>query len=146
MVEAGEVDVARDELRWLLEGCTDCLAAHKMLGELALMEEDLPLARGHFGYAYRIGQKALEAANREARLPYAIPANQGFHEAGKGLVYCLCKLGKADLATEIAEQLVRHDPSDPLAVRELLTQFTQPPSCSNDGLFQIDLPRKEGEQ
>ena len=55
MIEAGETEVARDELQWLLGGCTDLIDAHKTLGEIALVEHDLPLARGHFGYAYQIG-------------------------------------------------------------------------------------------
>ena len=36
MLAAGENEVARDELRWLLDGCPDFIAAHRMLGELAL--------------------------------------------------------------------------------------------------------------
>ena len=52
MIDAGEVDVAVDELRWLLSGCSDFVDAHRLLGELALSENDLPLARAHFGYAY----------------------------------------------------------------------------------------------
>lgn len=120
MIEAGETEIAQDELRWLLGGCSDFIDAHRILGELALSEEDLPLARGHFGYAYSIGAKALERAGTGGPLPYRLPANQAFHEAGKGLVYCLLHLGKRAMAEQVVEALLRCDPGDPLAVRKLL--------------------------
>src|SRR5687768_16906645 len=59
MLAAGEDEVARDELRWLLDGCPHFITAHRMLGELALAENDVQLARGHSGFAYQIGTKAL---------------------------------------------------------------------------------------
>src|SRR5262245_10893637 len=63
MVEAGEVDVAVDELRWLLSGCSEFMEAHALLGELALAGgNDVPLARGHFGFAVQLGLKTLERA------------------------------------------------------------------------------------
>ena len=75
MLDAGEVEVATDECRWLLNGCSDCLEAHRLLGEIALAENDLPLARGHFGYAYRLGEQALDRAG--CRGPAALsPAGQ----------------------------------------------------------------------
>ncbi len=122
MIVADEIDIAIDELRWLLNGCSDFVDAHRLLGELALAEEDLPLARGHFGYAHQIGIKALANAPHDAKLPYKLPANQAFHEAGRGLVYCLLKLDKREMAVDIVEQLVRRDPNDPLEVRKLLEQ------------------------
>ena len=120
MIAAGETDVARDELRWLLEECHDFLDAHRLLGELALADEDLPLSRGHFGYAVRIGQRAIERAGNPRPVPYRLPANQAFHESGKGLVWCLLKLGKRDLAVETFELLTSCDPADPLGLRKLL--------------------------
>jgi hypothetical protein len=128
MVEAGEVDIALDELRWLLNGCSDFVDAHRLLAELALSENDLPLARAHFGYAFTVGEKAMKQAGATGPLPYRIPANQGFHEAGKGLVHCLKKLGKHEMARHAAEFLVKCDPSDPLAVRVLLERRDEPPS------------------
>lgn len=119
MIEAGETEIAQDELRWLLNGCSDFIEAHRILGELALAEEDLPLARGHFGYAYSLGSKALERAGAAGPLPYRLPANQAFHESGKGLVYCLLHLGKRAMAEEVVAGLVRFDPADPLTVRKL---------------------------
>ncbi len=120
MIAGGEAEIAREELQWLLGGCTDMIDAHKTLGELALAEEDLPLARGHFGYAYQIGIKALERAGAAGNAPYRLPANQAFFEAGKGLVYCLRELGKTALAAEAVERLVACDPTDPLGLRALL--------------------------
>ncbi len=45
MVAAGEMEVARDELRWLLQGCSDNLSIHVLLGEIAVAEADFALAR-----------------------------------------------------------------------------------------------------
>ena len=120
ILDAGEHEVAVDELRWLLGGCSDMLDAHKMLGELALLNNDLPLARGHFGYAYQLGIKAIERAGARGTLPFRLPANQPFFEAGKGLVHCLRELGRDQLAREAVEQLLKLDPSDPLGIGELL--------------------------
>jgi hypothetical protein len=120
MVDAGEIDVAVDECRWLLQGCSDCLDAHRILGEIALGEHDLPLARGHFGYAYRLGVKALERAGARGPLPYRLKANQGFLEAAKGLAWCLKEMNKPELAAEVVETMLGCDPSDPLGVRDLL--------------------------
>ena len=120
MIDGGEAEIARDELLWLLNGCSDCLVAHRMLGELALADQDLRLARGHFGYAFEIGSKALDRAAAKGNMPYRLPANQAFFEAGKALAYCLRELGKADLAAEVVARLLACDPSDPLGVRHML--------------------------
>lgn len=120
MIDAGELEVATDECRWLLDGCSDCLDAHRMLGEIALELDDLPLARGHFGYAYRLGAKALDDAGIAGPLPYRLPANQSFFEAAKGLVWCLVKLDKRELAEEVVARITRCDPTDPLAMARLL--------------------------
>jgi hypothetical protein len=120
MIAAGEHEIARDELRWLLEGCSDNIAAHELLGELALQEDDIPLARGHFGYAYQIGMKAFRQAGMPAPLMIESPANQAFYSAGKGLVHCLIKLDKRDLAADVVEFLLHCDPRDPLNLRGML--------------------------
>src|SRR5688572_30404072 len=63
MIEAGELDVAVDELRWLLSGCAEFIAAHGLLGELAVaLHDDLSLARGHFGAGYQLGLQTLRRA------------------------------------------------------------------------------------
>jgi hypothetical protein len=95
---------------------------------LALADEDLPLARGHFGYVHQLGLKALEQAKVAGPLPYQLRANQSFHESGKGLVYCLLQLGKRELAVAAVSQLLRCDPSDPLGMRALLDAAGPP--CS----------------
>ena len=122
MIEAGEIDVAIDELRWLLNGCSDFLEAHTLLGTLAIEAGDLPLARGHFGYAVRLGVQALERAGAKGPLPYSLPANKALFESGKGLAWCLKELGKPELAAEVIGELLKLDPSDPLNVRGLLAQ------------------------
>jgi hypothetical protein len=119
MIEAGEHEIARDELRWLLQGCSDNIAAHRLLGEIALAEDDVPLARGHFGYAYQIGMKAIRGCGSPAPLLAEHPANAAFFSAGKGLVCCLLKLDKYKLAAEAADFLMHCDPRDPTKVREL---------------------------
>jgi hypothetical protein len=125
MVDAGELDVARDECRWLLEGCSDCLEAHRILGEIALEEQDIPLARGHFGYAFRLGTTALERAGTKGPLPYRIAANQAFFESAKGLVWCLLELGKRQMATEAVAVVTACDPSDPLKIADLVANRPQ---------------------
>lgn len=119
MLTAGETDIAKDELIWLLDECHDYIDAHRLLGELALAEDDLPLARGHFGAAFRAGQRAIQTAGNPRPVPNSFPANQGFHESGKGLVWCLLKLDKSELAAEVAQFLVSCDPADPLGVQRL---------------------------
>jgi tetratricopeptide (TPR) repeat protein len=118
MIAAGEIEIARDEIRWLLQGCPDFLEAHKLLGELAYAEHDLPLARGHFGYAFRVGQQAIARADNPRPIPYLLPANRAFHESGKALALCLVQLDKRDLASEVVKDLLSYDPSDPLGVRQ----------------------------
>lgn len=117
MLDAGEIDLAIDELRWLLDGCGDFVAAHRTLAELALDDGDLRLARGHFGYAYEIAASAFPPRGLDAPLPYRFPANRPFLEAAKGLAWCLHELGKKQLATRVLERLLMCDPEDPLNVR-----------------------------
>ncbi|REJ70577.1 MAG: hypothetical protein DWQ31_00580 [Planctomycetota bacterium] len=118
MLELGETDVAREELRWLLSGCPNLIAAHQRLGEIALEEGDLKLARGHFGQAYRAGLKALRDAGMPSPLPQSRAANESFFAAGKGLAHCLLQLDKQQMAREVVDVLLRCDPSDPLALRQ----------------------------
>lgn len=120
MLAAGEREIAVDELRWLLDGCRDFLPAHRLLGELALEDEDYRLARGHFGYACEIG---LSAAPADAVLPYRVLANQGLLQSLKGLAFCLVKLEQPALALEALRELLRRDPSDPLGVHAWAEQL-----------------------
>lgn len=123
MVAAGETEVALDELRWLLNGCGDFVDAHRLLGELALLENDPKLARGHFGYAFEIGMAAIHAAGSPAPFSYTRPANQAFLECGKGLAHCLKAIEKPALARDILQELLRLDPSDPLGAKEMLAEL-----------------------
>jgi hypothetical protein len=121
MMAEGEIKIATDELRWLLSGCHDFIDAHRLLGELALADDDVALARGHFGIAYQLGAKA--AGDLKGTLPHRHVGNQGFHESGKGLVWCLSKLGKDELAAEVAATLLRLDPADALGIKRLTAEL-----------------------
>jgi hypothetical protein len=60
LLRAGDPEAARDALRYALQGCGDNLWVHVALGRIALDEFREPaLARGHFGYAFELAQKAL---------------------------------------------------------------------------------------
>lgn len=121
MVEADEFEVATDELRWLLADCPEFIAAHALLGELALAtSNDLQLARGHFGAGYQLGLQSLRRAGMPKPLLYSQPANRSFFAAGSGLAACLAQLGKAEMAKEVVNTLVELDPSDPLKVRGMI--------------------------
>jgi hypothetical protein len=123
MIEAGELEVALDELRWLLSDCAECIAAHVMLGDLAKEMGDTPLARGHYGTGYQLGLQALRREKMPKPLLYAQPANQPFFQAGRGLVWSLEKLGKPQLAEEVVTALCELDPSDPLTLRAMLDEM-----------------------
>jgi tetratricopeptide (TPR) repeat protein len=126
MLDAGEVEVAIDELRWLLSGCRELLEAHKLLGEIALADGDLSLARAHLGYTYQLGEEAMrQASGFTGSLPHAREANQPFLEAGKGLAYCLELQGDTAAAFQVARRLLELDPSDPLKVGEWMDSVEQ---------------------
>lgn len=120
MLAAGETEIARDELVWLLSECPDLLEAHVHLGLLALEEDDFRLARGHFGRAYELCLKALDAAGGPRPLPYELPGNRPFHEAAKGLVHCLLRTARAGTARDICRRIIPLDPSDPLGIRAMV--------------------------
>ena len=120
MVEAGETEIARDELVWLLSECPDFLEAHVQLGLIALEEDDPKLARGHYGRAYELCLRAIEAAGSPRPLPYALAGNKPLHEAAKGLVHCLLETGKRSLAADVCRRLGLLDPTDPLGIARLL--------------------------
>jgi hypothetical protein len=127
MVEAGELDVAVDELRWLLSGCSDFIEAHALLGELALAAgNDVPLARGHFGIAVQLGLKALDRSRAKGPLPCREPANASFYIAGRGLAWCLAKLDLRPKAEELVAKLVALDRSDPLEIGKVLSEIDAP--------------------
>lgn len=117
MIRAGEREIAVDELRWLLDGCSEFLEAHQLLGELAIdLDNDLSLARAHFGVAYQLGEKALRKAGNPRPLPYREPANQSFFLCGRQLAACLASLGEPAKAKSVLAFLLDCDPSDPLGL------------------------------
>ncbi len=130
MLDAGETEIARDELRWLLDGCDACLACHRLLGEIALEDGDYQLARGHFGYAYELGRAACRPAGAAVRLPYARPANKSLLESAKGLAFALLQLGRLRTARDVLLQLLDWDPSDPLGGKRLLDEIEHSPNST----------------
>jgi hypothetical protein len=120
MIAGGEPEIARDELVWLLSECPDFLEAHVHLGMIALEEGDAKLARGHFGRAYELCLRAIEAAGNPKPLPHTLPGNQPFYEAAKGLVHCLLETGRRPLAAGICRLINPLDPADPLGIQKLL--------------------------
>ena len=120
MVAAGEAEIARDELVWLLSECPDFLEAHVHLGLIALEDDDPKLARGHFGRAWELGIRALDAAGAPAPVPYDLPGNKPLHEAAKGLVHCLVATGRLPLAKNVCTRLRSLDPADPLGIQRLV--------------------------
>jgi hypothetical protein len=123
MIEAGEMDVALDELRWLLADCAEFIAAHVLLGEVARSSNDFPLARAHYGAGYQLGLQALRRAKMPKPLLYSQLANQPFFEAGQGLTWTLETLRKPQMAEEIVSTLAGLDPSDPLHLRAMLDEM-----------------------
>lgn len=118
MIAAGEPEVAVDELRWLLEICHEMLAAHFLLGKIAVeSQDDIPLGRAHFGAGYQLGLQAWRRAGQPLPLAALHPANRAFFDCGRGLVWCLHQLERNDLALEVVEQLLKLDPGDPLALK-----------------------------
>ncbi|MAT72449.1 MAG: hypothetical protein CMJ58_23345 [Planctomycetaceae bacterium] len=124
MIAAGEHDVAIDELRWLLTDCSEMLDAHFLLGKLAAeVDGDVPLARGHFGFGFQLGQRALKRAGNPAPLSALHPANRAYFDCGRGLAWCLRELGKRDMAVEVVEQMLAADPDDPLGLAGWLDEL-----------------------
>ena len=124
MIEAGETDVAVEELRWLLELCNEMLAAHFLLGKLAVeTNQDTPLGRGHFGAGYQLGLQAWRRAGKPIPVAALHPANRVFFDCGRGLTWCLHHLGKTPLAIEVVEQLLELDQSDPLGLASWLDEL-----------------------
>ena len=126
MIQAGEEELARDELLWLLEECPDMIAAHALLGQMALRQGNLPLARGHLGHAFRLGMRALQRAGNPIPVPYRLVENRPFLESGRDLAVCLEQMGKAELAAQVRKDLLRLDPTDPFSIRQQVRAWFGP--------------------
>jgi hypothetical protein len=120
MIAGGEPEIAHDELVWLLSECPDFLEAHVHLGMIALEAGDKKLARGHFGRAYELCLRAIQAAGNPKPLPHALAGNQPFYEAAKGLVHCLLETGRRPMAATVCSVVAPLDPADPLGIQKLL--------------------------
>jgi hypothetical protein len=123
MIAAGELEIARDELLYLVSDCRGFLEAHNRLGELALEEGDLALARGHFGFAFEIGTESLPKGFRGI-LPSTTDYNAAFFLAGRGLARCLIARGQKAEGRKVLEQLARFDPRDE-TIRQLLQELDE---------------------
>lgn len=141
MMDAGERDVALDELRWLLADCAENIGSHVMLGELAAEAGDWPLARAHYGAGYQLGLQTLRRAKLPKPLVYSQPANQTFFEAGRGLIASLEKLGKGAMANEVLTTLLELDPSDPLELRAMVDAIRTGGAPVLE--LKLDLPKRE---
>lgn len=111
MISAGEFEIARDELLYLVADCVGFITAHNLLGQLALEDEAMGLARGHFGFAYECGLDALPEGFR-GKLPADAPGNAVFFAAGRGLARCLVALKQRPAAREVLNQLLAFDADD----------------------------------
>lgn len=123
MIDGGEPEIAADELRWLLAECPDHMAAHALLGELAAAENDLQLARAHFGYAFQIGDKTLNATRCPGPMPGADPRNAAWHDAALGLAWALEEQGDAKMADDVCAKAIKMDPADPAGIRAMLDEL-----------------------
>jgi hypothetical protein len=106
--QAGDPEGARDALRYALQGCGDNLWVHVALGRIALEDfNDPSLARGHFGYAFELAQRAIPPGFN-GRLVRDRDVNRPFYEAIAGLATCYQALGKPGEAAslqKLAEKL-----------------------------------------
>ncbi len=99
--KAGDPEGARDALRYALGACHDNLWVHVALGQIALRDfRDPTLARGHFGYAVELAERALPRGFT-GRLPPERPSNRPFYEAIAGLALCLDALGRVTDAAKL---------------------------------------------
>lgn len=114
MLEHEEYDLAEETLRWLLEGCSDFIEAHMLLGRIAESEGRLDLARAHYGYAFEIGRRAMPRGFK-GPLPSNRPANRPWYEAAAGLLRCLTQQGELKKAEEVLQLVAECDPSVNLA-------------------------------
>jgi hypothetical protein len=99
--KAGDPEGARDALRYALAACRDNVWIHVALGRIALEAfRDPALARGHFGYAVELGQRAIPPHFRGI-LATERPSNRPFYDAIDGLIRTMEALGRAGDSAEL---------------------------------------------
>lgn len=123
MILRDEQEIARDELLYLVADCRGFLEAYCVMAEQALEEEDIALAKGHFGFAYENGLDALPRGFK-GLLPVKEGYNVHFFHAGRGLARCLIAKGELKKGREVLEQLRRFDPEEP-QTQDLLVQLKE---------------------
>lgn len=124
MIAVEEYEIASDELRWLLSGCAEFVEAHLLAGQIAIAAaNDLPLARGHLGYAWQLGLKAWRREDQPAGVPYDHPANRSWFDSGAALAWCLEKMGKSKMADEVVSVLRKLDPTDPAGAAAMIDEL-----------------------
>ena len=102
--KAGDPEAARDALRFALQGCGDNVWVHVALGLIALEDfKDANLARGHFGYAFELAERAIPR-QFDGRIPREHPANRPLYDAIQGLIACYEALGNPDSAKELRQK------------------------------------------
>lgn len=123
MMAEEEFDIARDELLYLVSDCSGFLEAHNLLAELALEDNEIAIARGHFGFAFETVLDILPLGF-SGKIRASEPQNKHFFEAGCGLARCLIAQKKLSEGREVLERLTKFDPTDELT-RDLLTQLAE---------------------
>lgn len=97
----GDPEGARDALRYALQGCGDNMWVHVALGLIALEDfNDPSLARGHFGYAFELAERAIPR-DFNGILPREHPMNAPLYDAIDGLIRCHESLGQPAMADEL---------------------------------------------
>ncbi|MDX2035615.1 MAG: hypothetical protein SFX72_03105 [Isosphaeraceae bacterium] len=97
----GDIEAARDALRFALQGCGDNMWVHVALGRIALeSDRDARLARGHFGYAFELAQRAIPP-NFRGRIPMEHPSNEPLYRAIDGLLACYASMKEPALEAEV---------------------------------------------
>ena len=114
MLAHGELELAEDELRWLLQDCPAFIEAHQLLGWVAEQQGQLELARAHYGYAFELGLRPLRQVRR-GRLDYRRPANRPWFAAAAGLYRSLLAQDDRRQAEEVLNTALHWDPEVRLA-------------------------------
>jgi hypothetical protein len=122
MVKHNEIDIAIDELRWLLSDCHEMMEAHALLGILASefddpTPDDVELAIAHLECALDIGRAALNNRRLQAPLLYDRPTNLPFFQAGLAMIQLLRSQGDKQAADQLLQELIRLDPKLPLPLQ-----------------------------